>query len=229
MKPLSYKRIVAYIFDIIIVTVISTMLTHFLPENKAYEKSMEEYTSLLSNATNEEITQEEFLSKTNDVIYNINQNSITITIVTTVLTISYFVVLTYFMNGQTLGKKLMNLKIVSISNKKLTMNNYLIRGLLINTILMNVLGIIFIIGLNKENYLKVNDITTYVFGIIYIVTFGMILFREDKRGLHDYLAGTKVISVKDYQEDNDFEKEVILNKDSKISDAEIIGSKNVKM
>ena len=173
--------------------------------------------------------QQEFVKETNDVIYNINKKSVTVNIVTTVLTISYFVVLAYFMNGQTLGKKLMNLKIVSINNKPLTMNNYLLRGLLINSILMNVLGLIFILGLNKSTYLKINDITTYIFGIIYIVTFGMILFREDRRGLHDYLAGTKVISVKDYVEEDKLEKEMIKSENSKLKDASVIGKKHVKM
>ena len=229
MKPLSYKRIVAYVFDIILVTIMATVLTFFLPETKEYEKSMEEYTELLSHATNEEITQEEFLAETNDVIYKMNQKSVTVTIVTTVLTISYFVVFAYFMNGETLGKKLMQLKIVSSDNKKLTMNNYLIRGFIINSILMNVLGIIFLLGLNKQTYIKVNDILTYIFGIIYIVTFGMILFREDKRGFHDYLAGTKVISIKDYVEDNDLEKDMLKNEDSKLKDASVIGNKQIKM
>lgn len=229
MKPFSYKRIIAYVIDIMIVTVISTLLTSFLPENKEYDKQIEEYMSLLNEFTNEDVEQNEFMNKTNDIIYDMNINSVTITIVTTVLTISYFVVFTYFMDGQTLGKKLMHLKIVSANKKKLTMNNYLIRGLIINTILMNVLGIIFILLLNKQTYLKVNDIITYLFGLVYIVTFGMILFREDKRGLHDYLSGTKVISVKDLEEDNDEEKERISNKDSKIEDAEIIGEKHAKM
>ena len=229
MKPFSYKRIIAYVFDIILVTVMATVLTFFLPETKEYEGELEEYTTLLNHATSEKITQEEFVKETNDVIYNINKKSVTVNIVTTVLTISYFVVLAYFMNGQTLGKKLMNLKIVSINNKPLTMNNYLLRGLLINSILMNVLGLIFILGLNKSTYLKINDITTYIFGIIYIVTFGMILFREDRRGLHDYLAGTKVISVKDYVEEDKLEKEMIKSENSKLKDASVIGKKHVKM
>ena len=229
MKPLSYKRITAYILDTIIVTLIASMLTFFLPENKEYDKSVDKYVSLLNEATSDKISQEEFVSKTNNIIYDINKNSITTTTVTTVLTISYFVVLAYFMNGQTLGKKLMNLKIVSASNKKLTMNNYLIRGLIINTILINVLSILSILVLNKQIYLKVNDAITYISGIIYIVTFGMILFRDDRRGLHDYLAGTKVVSVKDYINDNDEEQEKILNKDLKMEDAEIIGEKKVKM
>ena len=225
MKPISYKRIVAYVLDIIIVTVIASLLTYFIPENKEYEASFNEYVSSINEYSKEKINQNEFLQKTNDLVYIMNKESLTVTIVTVVLTIIYFVVFNYFMNGQTLGKKLMKLKIVSNNKKKLTMNNYLIRSLLINSVLMNVLSIIFILLLNKTSYIKVNDITTYLFGAIYIVTFGMILFREDKRGLHDYLANTKVVAVNNYQEEDNNQEEQEYSKDSKIKDAEIIGEK----
>ena len=45
MKPFSYKRIIAYVFDIILVTVMATVLTFFLPETKEYEGELEEYTT----------------------------------------------------------------------------------------------------------------------------------------------------------------------------------------
>lgn len=227
MKPLSYKRIAAYILDILIVTFLSTVLTYFLPANKEYEENAARYLELFNSYTKEEITKEEFTKETNDVIYVMNYNSVTTTVVNTVLTISYFVVLTYFMNGQTIGKKIMKLKIVSNDQKKLTMNNYLIRSLLINSVLMNIISIISIIGLSKAMYIKVNDITTYLFGILYIVTFGMILFREDRRGLHDYIALTRVIDVSEKAED--VENESIKNKDDKLESLEIIGKKQIKM
>ncbi|MBR3660362.1 MAG: RDD family protein [Bacilli bacterium] len=229
MKPLSYKRIVAYFIDILIITVLSTLLTYFLPENKEYESSATEYLDLLNQYTNKEIEQEDFTTQSADAVYSMNRNSVTVTVVTTVLTISYFVVYAYFMEGQTLGKKLMKIKIVSNDKHKLTMNNYLIRGLLINSILMNILGIIFILGLNKTTYIKVNDITTYLFGFIYVITFGMVLFRDDKRGLHDFLAGTKVIAITDKKEVVEEEKEEVKEKDDKLKDAEIIGEKKLKM
>ena len=44
-------------------------------------------------------------------------------------------------------------------------------------------------------YLKTYDITTTIFGAVFVAIFAMILFREDGRGLHDILAKTKVISI----------------------------------
>ena len=226
MKPYSYKRIIAYLIDIIIVTSLSTMLTYFLPENKEYNEGMEEYTTLVNNAIFLGIESLLF-QKSNDLMYTINRSSITTTIVTTVLTIFYFVVFTYFMNGQTIGKKLMKIKIVSNDRKKLTMNNFLIRGLIINSILMNVLGIIILLGLNKATYLKVNDTLTYVYLFMMVLTLGMVLFREDKRGLHDILANTKVINAKP-EENLLTEEETIQNEDSKIKDATIINEEKLK-
>ena len=228
MKPLSYKRIFAYIIDILIVATLSSMITYFLPQNKEYDKAVEEYTTLIKQFTDNNLDKEEFTSQSNNLVYKINKLSITSSIVSITLTIFYFVVFAYFMNGQTLGKKLMKLKIVSNDRKKLTMNNYLIRSLIVNSVLMNISSIIFILGLSKKTYIKVNDISTYFFGIIYIINFGMILFRDDRRGLHDYLAKTKVISIKDKELNEILEEEDIKNEDSKIKDANIIGEKKLK-
>ena len=227
MKSSNYKRIVAYVIDIIIVTVISTFLTINIYNGEKYQDATNQYTTLIQEYTNKEINQEEYLKKTNDIVYTMNKESIAISIVTEVMTIISFVVVPYFMNGQTFGKKIMKLKIVCNSNKTISMNNYLVRSLFINSILMNILSIITILFLNKNTYLIINDITTYLFGMIYIVSIIMISFRKDSRGLHDLIANTKVIDINKTKEYvSDFEDEKKDNEDSKLKDAEIIGEKN---
>ncbi len=221
MKPLSYKRICAYFLDILIVSFISLAFTYFIPTSKEYDDNINKYQSLLSEFSSEDIEPTEFINQTNDLIYILNKESIPVTIVNLVLTIIYFVVIQYFMNGQTLGKKLMNLKIIPIKNKKITMNNYLIRSLLINSVFMNTLRIILILILKKSIYIKVNDITTYLFGGIYLISLVMILLREDGRGIHDLIASTRVISLNDYVDDNENSLE-IENKDSKMQDVSLI-------
>lgn len=225
MKPANYKRIIAYVFDVFLVTILSTLLTVNFYDNQKYEEVLNEYTNLISDFTTEETSQEEFLTKTNDLVYTLNKESLVVTIVTVVLTTVYFVVVPYFMNGQTLGKKFMKLQIVSENEKPLTMNHYLIRALFINSILMNVLDILFILFLKKKVYFIANDISTYFFGAVYIVSIGMILFREDRRGLHDFLGRTRVISTKSPMEIVPDKKEIKEDKIKTIKEAEIIEKK----
>lgn len=195
MKAVSYKRILAYIIDIFLVTIVASLLTMFIPVSKEYQEKANELNEVLEDYTEGEITEDEYLEKVNDISYVVNKESVATSIVTVVITIVYFVVVAYYMNGQTIGKKLMHLQVVSTREKKLNMNQLLIRSLLADSILMNIISIVTIILLNKTMYLKTYDITTTIFGAVFVAIFAMILFREDGRGLHDILAKTKVISI----------------------------------
>lgn len=222
------KRLVAYGIDAFIVMMIANMLVMFIPANNKYEKSLDEYISVMQDFEEKKINQEEFLTKTNNLVYDMNKETIVLTIVTVVISIGYFVIFNYFMNGQTLGKKAMKLRIVP-SSGKLTMNNYLIRSLLINSNLLNILGVILILFLNKKNYLVINDIITYIFGAFYLASFSMILFRKDEKGLHDIITNTKVIFEKELKPEENLEEEFRKEENTKIKDANIIKEKHIKM
>ena len=224
MKPVSYKRILAYLIDIFIVICIATILTMFIPVSEEYTNQMNELNAVLEDYSSGDISETEYLEKFNDISYIVNKESVQVSIVSVVLSTIYFVVLAYYMNGQTFGKKIMKIQVVSANSKKLTMNNYLIRSLLVDSILMNAISIIAILFLEKSSYLKVYDVTSTIFGAIYVVIFAMILFRQDGRGLHDLLANTKVISLNDKKVLNEetIKEEKKETKKEVIKDAEII-------
>ena len=224
MKPVSYKRILAYLIDIFIVICIATILTMFIPVSKEYTNQMNELNAVLEDYSSGDISETEYLEKFNDISYIVNKESVQVSIVSVVLSTIYFVVLAYYMNGQTFGKKIMKIQVVSANSKKLTMNNYLIRSLLVDSILMNTISIVTILFLEKSSYLKVYDATSTIFGAIYVVIFAMILFRQDGRGLHDLLANTKVISLNDKKVLNEetIKEEKKETKKEVIKDAEII-------
>lgn len=224
MKPVSYKRILAYLIDIFIVICIATILTMFIPVSKEYTNQMNELNAVLEDYSSGDISETEYLEKFNDISYIVNKESVQVSIVSVVLSTIYFVVLAYYMNGQTFGKKIMKIQVVSANSKKLTMNNYLIRSLIVDSILMNAISIIAILFLEKSSYLKVYDATSTIFGAIYVVIFAMILFRQDGRGLHDLLANTKVISLNDNKVLNEepIKEEKKETKKEVIKDAEII-------
>lgn len=223
MKANSYKRVLAYLVDVMIISFVSLLLTYFVPTSENYNKLNKEFENLTIDYRNQEVTMEEYLEKGTDINYQLNKEAVPQTIVSTVLSIIYFVVLTYFMNGETLGKKLMKIKITSNNDKKLTMNNYLIRALVIDSVLMNIITIITILLFSKDIYLTSYNIISYVFSFVYIVSLAMILFSKNGRGLQDILANTKVISTETIEEKQEvLEEEKITKKDPKIEDAEII-------
>ena len=224
MKPVSYKRILAYLIDIFIVICIATILTIFIPVSEEYTNQMNELNAVLEDYSSGDISETEYLEKFNDISYIANKESVQVSIVSVVLSTIYFVVLAYYMNGQTFGKKIMKIQVVSANSKKLTMNNYLIRSLIVDSILMNTISIVTILFLEKSSYLKVYDATSTIFGAIYVVIFAMILFRQDGRGLHDLLANTKVISLNDKKVLNEetIKEEKKATKKEVIKDAEII-------
>lgn len=223
MKANSYKRVLAYLVDIMIISFVSLLLTYFVPTSENYNKLNKEFETLTIDYRNQEVTMEEYLEKGTDINYQLNKEGVPQTIVSTVLSIIYFVVLAYFMNGETLGKKLMKIKITSNNDKKLTMNNYLIRALVIDSVLINIITIITILLFSKDIYLTSYNIISYVFSFVYIVSLAMILFSKNGRGLQDILANTKVISTETVEEKQEvLEKEIVNKKDSKIEDAEII-------
>ena len=223
MKANSYKRVLAYLVDIMIISFVLLLLTYFVPTSENYNKLNKEFEALTIDYRNQEVTMEEYLEKGTDINYQLNKEGVPQTIVSTVLSIIYFVVLAYFMNGETLGKKLMKIKITSNNDKKLTMNNYLIRALVIDSVLINIITIITILLFSKDIYLTSYNIISYVFSFVYIVSLAMILFSKNGRGLQDILANTKVISTETVEEKQEvLEKEIVNKKDSKIEDAEII-------
>ena len=223
MKANSYKRVLAYLVDVMIISFVSLLLTSFVPTSENYNKLNKEFETLTTDYRNQEVTMEEYLEKGTDINYQLIKEGVPQTIVSTVLSIIYFVVLAYFMNGETLGKKLMKIKITSNNDKKLTMNNYLIRALVIDSVLINIITIITILLFSKDIYLTSYNIISYVFSLVYIVSLAMILFSKNGRGLQDILANTKVISTETIEEKQEvLEEEKITKKDPKIEDAEII-------
>ena len=134
--------------------------------------------------------------------YKIAKNSSISSAIYIIVTILYFGIFNLVTDGQTLGKKIFKLKIVSSvsDDSKPNIVSYLIRSVLLYNTIYYLVSLIGIYTLNKENYYLVTNIVYQIQYYIQIIIICMVMLRTDGRGLHDILAKTKVISINDIKD-----------------------------
>ena len=192
------KRIGAYLIDFIVITLISMILTKMSFINPKYDEYVEvtnKYNEILSDYYEKEIDIDELNEEVNEISYEMNKSGYVYLIGDIVVIILYFGVFNYVYKGQTLGKKLMNLQIISNKDKPLKIFNYFIRCIILNGIIMDIITLIAIC-FSKSTYYDVYRIGSNINMMFQIIIFLSIMFSVSGRGLHDIIAGTKVINTK---------------------------------
>ena len=194
-KPSTLKRTVAYLIDLLIITILSSILITVFTDTTTYEKEEKKVLELAEKLTTGEITREEYLEKFDSANYDLTRASVKITAASIAMSVVYYVVLCYFCKGITLGKFMLKLRIVSNNGKKLNILNFLSRSLITNLILSNVVTIVLIKLLSKEQYISVYTYVQNAFSLIMVTSFLFIMYRKDDRGIGDFMANTKVVSI----------------------------------
>ena len=170
-----------------------------IKENSYAELLIEKYEDeKVSKGEYKEISNQiELASKelANDYNYILGKIAISDSIITILTTLLYFGIIQYLLKGQTIGKKILKLQVVSSTKKELNISNFILRTLIINNVLLNVTVIIFLATTSKSIYIKADSIISLLVSIVEAITIFLVMTRDDKRGLHDLLFGTKVISI----------------------------------
>ena len=194
MKAKFFDRLTAYIIDVIIISLITSIIFTSIPtNNKELEKQL---SSLQDEVLSNNITYEEFVDEYQDLYYKNKKDTMTQSAITLTITIAYFVIFQYMNKGQTIGKKILHLRVVDNNTEKpLSIFKGLIRSLLIWNILSGTLGIVLIYILNKESYITSYLIISSIESIFIFITAMFTLYRKDNRGLHDIIINSKVISI----------------------------------
>jgi uncharacterized RDD family membrane protein YckC len=131
---------------------------------------------------------------TNDVY---SQDFITYTMITVyasvIVGVIWLSIIPWKMNGQTIGKKIMKVKVVDEDGVNPGLKVHLIRAI------QNWSGyymalVAWLMYVNVWAY-SIASIFNFVISIVFLVSLIMFLAREDSRGLHDMLAGTYVVRV----------------------------------
>ena len=185
MKKTTARRFGAYIMDMIIIALISSMFVKIEFINPKYDEYLKVY--------NEYIKQLENDSKITDLSYDLAKTGIASSIISLVVTTLYFVGFQYLNRGQTLGKKVFKIKVVDGDKGRVKLYQLLVRSLLINSILTSFITILAVAFLSKTAYFKVIQFTPLFDITVLCASFILMMFREDGKGLHDLLMGTRVV------------------------------------
>ncbi len=82
---------------------------------------------------------------------------------------------------------------VSDGEHKVTINDYLFRAAILNSLFTNLLMIIFVLFMSRDYYFYASFTLQMIQIVLSLVTIFMVLLRKDGRGLHDLVAHTKVV------------------------------------
>lgn len=205
------KRTIAYIFDVISVFLIA-MAISVSPLNPNYDKSIslqekyisasEEYLEKVKTVDKDDeealrSASDEYEKYARDYILDYNRTTIYEKAITLSVLILYFGVFAYIFEGETVGKRLMKLRIVTREKEKPSLSSLIFRTFIL-------FGMPFSISTMVLSYVCSVDTYYEIYSILYVLSLGFniaiiwtSIIKKDRRGIHDIMAKTKVIEMKE--------------------------------
>ena len=194
-NALFIQRFAAFIIDIMIVSLIASFIsTPFINASNS-EKLTKQSSELVEKVMAGEIDQKAYIKEASVITYQIDKNNALYTIINIIFGFVYFVIFQFYKKGQTIGKQIFKIKVDS-NDGVLNINQMIARGLLIDMILFDLIRFAFcMFGSSKSYFLGYSSVMMVEIIVLSLCGF-MVMFKKDRRGLHDILCNTKVVNVK---------------------------------
>ena len=189
------RRLFAYIIDILIVFFVITFIGMFIPISEGASNLSDQLIGIGNSFFDGEIDMNTFINQYSVVSYSLEREMFLSSLIGVLINVLYFVVYPLYNNGQTIGKKYMHIKIVSNDDLEVSSNQLVFRYLFMNEIGVTIISLCMIFVVKDLVYTYIESILSILQFIVAISSVFMVLYRNDKRSLPDFIAGTKVIEV----------------------------------
>ena len=194
-KALFVQRFIAFLLDIFILSSIASLISYPFLDAKSIDKLNKNSSEVIEKYTTGEIDMDTYVDEVKGISYQLSQKQGVVSLVTLFLAVLYFIVYQYYNNGQTIGKKLMKIKVVSSTDKEITMNSFIFRSLIVNSILVDMISFAIVIFGNDTAYFYGVAICGIIKYTLLLICGFMVMWSKSGLGLHDRIAHTTVVKA----------------------------------
>ena len=193
-KAFFVQRFGAFVIDFMIVFFVVSLIASMFIDQKATDSLVSQSNNLMNNYVKEKIDTNSFISQYSVLSYKIARNNGGLSLTMIVVNVLYFIVFQLYNKGQTIGKSLFKIRVVS-NDGELEMNQMLFRSLIANSILMELISFAIMLFCKNDVYFYSVGVIEIMNYLIMFVSMIMILNHKDGRALHDKVVNTSVIRV----------------------------------
>lgn len=196
-KASFLERLCAFIIDMILISMVTSLIAMPFSSSKNYEKLTKESHEVIEQYQKGKIDAKTYINRTNDITYDISRETGLLSIIEIFLFALYFIVIQYKSLGKTVGKSLLKIRVEKIDQTELTMNDLMFRALIVDLIVYNIGTLCFAMFGNKDVFHVGTMVLEIIQWSLLFISAIMILSRKDKRGIHDLITKTQVVKIEE--------------------------------
>lgn len=194
---MKFKRFSAYLIDIMIVGFVATCLSSIVVLNPYYDNYLEKYEEMeeiMDKAMDEDNLEFWSDSKFKSVYQDVVKYGSVSSLMSLGCYLLYFVGFQKWNKNQTVGKKLMKIKVVSEDNDNVSVWQYLVRTVILYNLIFSSLNVAMSFWFGSSSFFVASIVVSVIGELITYAGYLMIVFRKDGLGLHDILGKTRVVN-----------------------------------
>ena len=184
------RRLVAYLFDMMVLMGILMLIYYFLPESHNITVLNQEFDHVNDLLFSNNISFGSYLTRVASIMQELAKDRILYSLINAVYIIVYFVIIP-FKTKKTFGMYLMGLKYES-KDQSYSVDDLLVRSMITCGLLYLLASLVLIYVLPSIAYFLTNIIFAIIQISLVVISFFMVLYRKDHRGLQDLWSRTVI-------------------------------------
>lgn len=191
MRSIGIKRrAAAYLFDMIILIGILTLASFFIPESHNIAVLNQEFNNVNDLLFSNSISLGSYLTRVASIMQDLDKERILYSLINAIYIIIYFVIIPW-KTHKTFGMYLMGIS-YHAKDEQISLDDLLVRSMITCGLLYLLASLVLIYVLPSMIYFITNSIFAIIQISLVVISFFMVLYRKDHRGLQDLWSRTVI-------------------------------------